>query len=138
MKKCLNLLLNNGGISESPDGKILMKNTCSIDYFLIIIYIICENHLKELNRALYDCFIKIHSFVKINDWNSARLQWLKFSNLQNHIVFNNTHDWFLSEYESFYSSYGLFQKYSWKFECSNGQICKNNNRYESSTSFILR
>ena len=116
----------------------MMRNTCSIDYFLMIIYIVYENNYKDLNGDCYDCFLKIHGNIKINDWNSARLEWLKFANLQNYVVSGNTHDWFASEFQSYYSSYSIFQKYSWTFKCSKGPSCKNFNRCESSTSFILK
>lgn len=134
LTNCSYLILSNGGKYKT----ISIRNTCSIDYFLIIIFIVYNNHRKYFNEELVSCFNKIHRFITLNYWNFARFEWLNFSELTKHIVIDNTHDWFLSEYQSFYSTYGKYQSYSWKFLCSNGNSCRNHNRCETSNSFIFK
>ena len=115
-----------------------MTNTCTIDYFLIMIFIIYENHSKMINENFNNCFEKIHDFVGKNNWNFARLQWLNFAKLKYMIIDDCTHNWFGSEFDAYYHTYSEFQRYSWTFECNKGSDCKNNERHETSSSFILK
>ncbi len=143
-KLCQNLILVNGGTFSMNGTKANSVNTCSIDYFLMIVLIIYSNHSRNLNNKLIDCFSRIHEYLMTNNWDSARIEWLNFCPLLN-IIYPPTKDsqtytynWFLSENESFAARYCKeFQMIKWKFKCSK-ETCINNNRQMSSFCFVLR
>ena len=98
------LILSNGGMYTSHNRNIFVKNTCSVDYFLMIVYIIYNNHQKHLDGRFCVQFSKIHEFIRLNNWYFARLEWMKFSNLDNYIVTNDSHEFLLIRIDSYKGS----------------------------------
>ena len=95
-----NLTLCNGGTIYLDQKKYLSKNTCSIDYFLIIIFLLIKNcKYAKLENNLDSCFFKIFTYLTLNNWEKARYQWFKFCPNLGKIYQN--FDWFMSEGDSF-------------------------------------
>ena len=140
-------------ISISKMGKFIINNeecysvnTCSIDYFLIIIYIIRSNHKDQFNQLknteIGNVFESIYIHLSYNDWQKARIAWLNYCpGLEKAIKKNNVFDWFLSEYESFFVFYRSNQFYSWisKYNNKSGQLCINSfETTKHSYTYILK
>ena len=141
---CLSLKLINGGTFQKENGQYVQEiNTCSIDYFLIIASIIQINHassLMKLDLKLAQCFERIKKALSLNNWSNARNAWLNYSNIKLHNSTDNIIDWFTSGYEAFYFNYSSFQRFRWTINCDRRSkpLCKNKNRNENSSSFILK
>ena len=69
-------------LHEGHNKEYFSMNTCSIDYFLIIIFIIRMNHMEQFNQLknieIGNVFEKIYGHLSCNDWQMARLAWLEF------------------------------------------------------------
>jgi len=104
MRKYRNILkdikLCNGG-TEIIDGKsYCFSNTCSIDYWLLSIFLVLSVSSIANKRALdqtsnsielYKVFVKIKDFIQKNNWNSARLEWANFIGLKKKIINGSIH-----------------------------------------------
>ena len=143
---CKHLVLQNGGKFSIDNIEYYAVNTCSIDYFLIIIYIIRLNHIENFNQIknieIGKVFERIYNYLSLNDWQKARIVWLEYCiGLEKIIKKNNVYDWFLSEYESFFVYFRSNQFYSWISKCDNisGPLCVNSlETTKHSYTYILK
>ena len=146
ISSCINLNLQNGGSFIMDNKEYFSMNTCSIDYFLIIIFIIRMNHMEQFNQLknieIGNVFEKIYGHLSCNDWQMARLAWLEFCpGLKQTIKNNNVYDWFLSEYEAYFVYYRCNQFYSWTSKCDNIRVplCVNaHEKNKNSYTYLLR
>ena len=145
ISSCENLILKNGGQFYIGNKEYFSVNTCSIDYFLIIIYIICSNHMdlvSLLKNEISTVFEKIYVNLSSNEWQKARLAWVEYCpELRVVIQKNNVFDWFLSEYEAFFVYYRSNQFYTWISKCDNliPPLCENSlEMTKNSYTFILK
>ena len=145
INSCKNLILENGGRFMIDNREYHSLNTCSIDYFLIIIYIIRMNHIdkvKLLKDDISRLFESIFTFLSFNEWQNARLAWLEYCpSLERTIKRKNVYNWFLSEYEAYFSDYRNNQLYSWKTKCDNtsNPLCVNSlEAKKSSYAYIIK
>jgi hypothetical protein len=143
LKKFNELKFVNGGSTESN----YHCNTCSIDYFLAIAYVIAEHDNSQyIDDTLFEIFKKINLSLKKNDWNQARINWRNFeTNTSKDERFpkvekensNEKYDWFGSQYDAFLATYRHFQTCFWQIDCTNIQECKNH-RVDTASAFILK
>ena len=123
VEKLKKLKLTNGGDFVIGKKKYNSINTCSIDYFLIIIYLLIEssNNLGIFEKNSGNCFFKIYAFIAENDWHMARYEWFKFCPslkiIQKGLKFN----WFMSEFDSYLRAFQKYQTYYWEENCDNEQ-----------------
>jgi hypothetical protein len=134
------LKLKNGGSIKLTNGiTVKSKNTCSIDYFLIIIYLLYPKY-KWFKSEWLNVFKNIFEFVLEENWDLARIEWSQYAFAFQQDQFppkiENLWDWKGSEYESFSQVLNSYQEFSWSSTCEN-QRCKNNKTHTSS-SFNLR
>ncbi|CAF0977548.1 unnamed protein product [Brachionus calyciflorus] len=112
-------LPKNGGYLN--DKKISISNTCSIDYFLLIISYLWFNNsyystlkTKERGNSLYDDFEITSNYITDGEWMEARLEWVKRINLKPKSANNEIfYDCMLSVFDSFYLEYSEIQQFSW-------------------------
>ena len=107
----------NGGSVRLDGISYNFVNTCSIDYFLVIVYLVTSKRieyragLQNSTSDLYKTFLEISDRLKINDWNEARLCWYRFNN--NSSFSSNgtiTVDFFLTIEEAFFNKMKNFLK----------------------------
>ena len=139
---------SNGG-SISFQGIIYhFCNTCSIDYFLLTIYLICstsDTSNERLNRnenqnstALNLAFKNITNHLKKNDWTSARFEWAKTTNMRFFTNSDNsiTYDFFLNLEESFGNIMHVYQTFIFDYHCCKDKCSVNGiKKQQLSSSF---
>ena len=113
------IILSNGGSATVNGRNYHFLNTCSIDYFLLAVYLICSSSKKIYERShsnqptsrLYKTFLAIKEHLMTNKWNLARLEWAKFSRMKCIINQDNsiTFDYFLTTGEAFADKISEFQ-----------------------------
>jgi hypothetical protein len=141
---CKNLKLTNGGRLQLNNKNYNQINTCSIDYFLIVMHITTtffRENLTLISPELRICFNNISNFLLSNNWTMARQEWIKLNpNLEKFILNDNCYNWFLSEYNSFVSYYNYYQRYTYTINCTSRikPYCKNYHRIVIDSSFSLR
>jgi hypothetical protein len=121
-------------------------NTCSIDGFLMALFVVsknCPRFQDYESSCLEKIFVTLRAIASLignNDWALARLEWLTFHQKipsyreKGALVYNC----FLDEYESFYSRCAsLMQEYEFVDICSNPQ-CKLQVIEGNASAFILR
>jgi hypothetical protein len=139
---------SNGGTLEMEKIKTIFINTCSIDYFILVIFLCTEfgeiirKRSLEVNSTqdFYKLFIKIHDHLKNNNWNLARLEWANFNQMQ-FTVENKSpkYDFYLSIRDSFLSKVIFLQTYSFYCACSNEMCTKHGNSVKVTTdAFTFR
>ena len=134
-----NLTLCNGGTIYLDQKKYLSKNTCGIDYFLIIIFLLIKNcKYAKLENNLVSCFFKIFTYLTLNNWEEARYQWFKFCPNLGKIYQN--YDWFMSENRLFVKVFYKYQTYFWETSCNNINVnCYfNMKQSKEASSFIFQ
>ncbi|CAF1094057.1 unnamed protein product [Brachionus calyciflorus] len=142
----LNLIPRNGSISEVDSVQTSIINTCSIDGFLLICYFLSRQseifkckYSDELNN-LFNSLKSISDLVCENNWNEARLEWIKFTKMKA-IQKDETvvYDFFLNEFDSYYDSCAsILQQYEYDNICDNLK-CKLTSIKESrSAAFMLK
>jgi hypothetical protein len=141
----LSKLPENGGCLVVNNNKTIFINTCSIDYFLVVCYIISRRlltHLKLNKKTFFDNFlIDSYNYITVdNNFNLVRNAWLNYNKgivsqrkEDNVYVFNCLSD----EFASYYSSYSKFQKFQWNSTCPNEACIANKNTKCESNAFIL-
>ena len=139
MKK---LTLTNGGEFYIGKHKFKCYNTCSIDYFLIIVYLLVEStcELGKFEEKSGNLFLKIFAFLSDNDWNMARNEWFNFCPDLKHIQKKSNFNWFLSEFDSFFRYFRIYQTYNWESYCNNTReppCYRNVKRTNESFCFIF-
>ena len=121
---------------------IQITNTCSIDYFLIILAIV--NNRKndtwsdeKWNSEIIDIIVNNVIEKKIDQ---ARLFFIqhfnhikKIQNNSNRIIY----DCFLAEYDSYYKIFEKNQLYEWKTTCTNKLCILSRETRGNSSSFIF-
>ena len=103
------------------------------------------NHIdkvKLLKDDISRLFESIFTFLSFNEWQNARLAWLEYCpSLERTIKRKNVYNWFLSEYEAYFSDYRNNQLYSWKTKCDNtsNPLCVNSlEAKKSSYAYIIK
>lgn len=130
-------LPQNGGIYQNYE----IINTCSIDYFLIVIsYIFFYNqNIESLKTNDKNDLIKIldeiSDKIRNNRMDEARFIWVKKIGLKQSN--ENQFNCMLSIFDAFYSDYSQIQTFSWYEKCQNKDCKKNRNKYHSSHLFKL-
>jgi hypothetical protein len=73
-EKIRNLKFKNGGKIKIENKVIESSNTCPIDYFLSLVYVLVEdkNYYDNLDPNLKNIFNEINKFLKNNEWDLAR------------------------------------------------------------------
>jgi hypothetical protein len=140
---------SNGGTITMVEKKYKFINTCSIDYFLLVIHYIAKNNSylvkqrglqKNLAGPFYQSCAKIGEFLSVNNLCMARLEWAKF--FKN--AFTKTkkgttlYDFYLHLEEAFYDKdTKKIQEFEFSYSCS--QTCPVNfsNEKETSSKFLL-
>ena len=119
--------------------EFIHTNTCSIDYFLIIVFIIYNNikNLKYLDQALGECYKKISGYVASNNWNMARYTLFLFAEIKN-IKKGNVLNWYLSEYESFKFTYSSYQLYKFDKKCDSDNCIFSTHETHFSHNLVYR
>ena len=121
------------------EKKYRIINTCSIDYFIIIMAVVGKFNNSILlmkDKSWKNFFIELSKYVITqNNWDLARYCFLTF---KNHIVstINNNEsltDCFLSEYDSYMNLYNEKQEYKWEKKCID-ENSKSKSGYSSSFS----
>ena len=131
IESCKILHLENGGQFFIDKKNFFSLNTCSIDYFLMIIFIIQTNHTEKtklLKDDIRNLFETIYALLSCNEWQKARITWLEYCpSLERSIKKKNVYNWFLSEYEAYFFNYRNNQFYSWITKCNNNSdpLCVN-------------
>ena len=139
------LTLSNGGTFKKNGIVYHFANTCSVDPWLLTIYLICcssridleHSTVNSCSRVLYETFLKIKKHLLKNDWNMARLEWAKFSETNEVTNSDNsrTFDFFLTPEEAFGNKMHHFQSFSFEYRCKknnctiNGQIKKHTSSF---------
>jgi hypothetical protein len=127
----------NGG-SVSVDGIVYhFVNTCSIDYFLLAVYLVISvskiakerlnSNQSPYSIALNRAFQNIANHLKKNDWNSSRLEWAKTTNmrrLENHDK-SITYDFYLSVEEAFGNIMRYYQTFCFEYHCKKKDCLTN-------------
>ena len=134
-------MINNGETCTIKKTKHVTENTCSIDYFLLIVSCLYQNNVffNQSENSLSHVFRQINMHIKKKKWNLARLEWLKvissvvISKRKDRIIYN----FFGSEYDAFYATYSKLQEYKWKSECSNPK-CIYHKMIQTSCYFLLK
>jgi hypothetical protein len=136
-KELDHISFSNGGSITANGIVYYFANTCSIDYFLLAVYlIICVSKIaiERLNSnnspnsiALNRAFTNIANYLKINDWNSARLEWAKTTNMRR--LENQdksiTYDIYLSVEEAFGNIMKSYQTFSFEYHCKKKDCLTN-------------
>jgi hypothetical protein len=126
-------------------GKIIV-NTCTIDNFLLAIWVCSKLNSSIISLILFKPIIRIINSIEMNEWNKAKSIWLK-EILYEYFDFdcncsecaplfkNHTINTFGSEYEFFLEPIINLQKYSLTSHCSS--TCLSNNIAKESVSLIF-
>jgi hypothetical protein len=131
------MIFSNFGTLEIENTKTIFTNTCSIDYFLLIIFFCTENCgqieyrslLQNFQAEYYKVFLKIHSHIKKNEWNQARFVWAIFNKNKSTLNGNLTsYDFYLTFADSFLNKLHLLQKFSFFCGCSDKLCQKHGNQ----------
>ncbi|CAF0992528.1 unnamed protein product [Brachionus calyciflorus] len=131
---------NGGFIAEK---NISIVNTCSIDYFLLIIGYLSYNNkyfLRENNKQnnILELFINISAKITNGNWMEARLEWIHKINLKPKNVNNiSIYNCMLSVFDSFYLDYSFVQQFYWFERCLNKFCKKNNHKKQISSIFKM-
>lgn len=104
-------------------------NTCTIDYFLVLIATIANNNKYfqekinnlEKKNEFTEVSKKISCEMFKNDWNSARYTWLQFNEFPIAKIFGNHYhyDFFSTEFLVFVGKLQKYQEYFWTSNCEN-------------------
>jgi len=118
------LHLCNGNLQVSFTKSLVeykISNTCTIDYFLLVLKIASINNNEFLKSFDNEIIKNIVNFIDQKNWNFARLLWLQF-NKSHFKNFSNLiyYDCYGSE-EDFYgfTFRELSQEFFWKSKCDN-------------------
>jgi len=139
-------MTGNGGSFTFENRRITFRNTCTLDYYLLIWFILSRTNMllkiifeKKWKIDFYKTIMKVTQSILNRKWNSARLAWSefigkKFINESKSIVY----DYFGSELEGFSGSHDI-QSFSFKYKCSN-KTCQFGKTWndELSTGFSIR
>jgi hypothetical protein len=139
---------SNGGTLEMENIKTIFINTCSIDYFIFVIFVCTEfgekirKRSSEVNSTqdFYKLFLKIHDHLKNNNWNLARLELANFNQMQ-FTVENKSpkYDFYLNIQDSFLRNATFLQTYSFFCACTNDMCTKHGNSIKVTTdAFTFR
>lgn len=117
--------------SRSKQKKLTFLNTCSIDYFLLCLWLskqLCNDWISINdydNKVLVNKINNVVQFISELDWTNAKMTWIiDICRIQ---VFKNQYDCYASEYESFIRHLNFLQKY--QLYCSN-EKCESSNECE--------
>jgi hypothetical protein len=136
---------NGGSIAKTNSTKaISFTNTCSIDYYLLIwfiVYKLKKYTFKNCNDTFHCVITKIVTHIEKNQWSEARYQWSIFNKMKNS---NNNddseihYDYFSSEAESYIHAHNDYQTFRWSYICDN-KCCDlgKDNITETSSGFII-
>jgi hypothetical protein len=139
----------NGNIEKDgivvEDKYIQFQNTCSIDYFLLVCFIVSrrfEEKIKKKDKKteLDNLLLGVLEALTVNDWNKARYVWRcrnKFIEVHE-VIFGNLIfiDCYSDENNAFNSAYTIFQEYTWKMSCPRVS-CLTNKTIPRESSFKL-
>ena len=107
----------NGNLDlETQNGKSII-NTCSIDYFLIIIYYLTRKEINFTNIAWKDISQKICFNINSKRWYEARISWITFNMFPKEI--NSTFNCFSSLYDAYASIFLKTQSFKRTRSCTN-------------------
>ncbi len=132
----------NGSHFSMNGFKYRIINTCSIDYFIIILAAVGKfnkSFNSIINNDLKKLIMELTRYVFMqNNWDLARFSFLNFKkHLKPRNNQNNEIEWncFLSEYEAYMCVYNEFQLYDWTKTCRE-KDCRP--KTGCSPSFILK
>ena len=125
---------SNGGQLEINKTITKFYNTCSIDPFILAIYICVQfgHQIKDRSndiassQVFYKLLLKIHQNIYENNWNKSRYDWAQFNDIQSR--YEKTvcsYDFYLSIGQAFLNKVKEFQKFSFTFGCSDKRCVKN-------------
>ena len=144
-----NVIFKNGGTLELDGETYVFLNTCSVDYFLLCVYLktstskIIDARLncESLSNDLCRCFDKISNYLKNNQWDLARYEWATFIKMEpvkndydGSITFN-----FLKKLSfAFCDVMDYYQKYNFNYKCADSECNINGvEKTETSCKFFL-
>ena len=134
------LVLTNGGKIALNGKTYVFLNTCSIDYLFIsiLVYKIPTDRVCSLDN----CFRKIQTFLKNNNWDMARLEWAIFSKIEpteNLFDGSFTYNFLETLNYAFLDLMEKYQEFSYEYKCPN-QKCSVNSiaKTDVSSKFFMR
>lgn len=133
---------NTTGAFLNESKRYQIDNSCTIDYYLLLWYILSTRNSKLISELkskksnnFYDVIKRITDNIKDNNWNLARLSWAKYIGLKpigrkskNDLI---KYSFFNTENLIFQIDHNNYQKYS--YECPNANCFKN-----TSSEFMLQ
>jgi hypothetical protein len=140
--------LCNGGSANINGQNVCFVNTCTIDYWLLAIYLVLDNSniAKErilskssTNTELNSVLDKIKSFLLVNDWNEARLEWTNFIGLKGKLQ-NGTlyYDYYTTLSTAFVDKWNQYQLFTFDYKCKKSCQINGDQKTESSHEFYLK
>ena len=140
--------LCNGGSAYANGQNVRFVNTCTIDYWLLAIYLVVGNSnlAKErilskssTNIELNNVLDKIKSFLLVNDWNLARLEWTNFIGLKGKLQ-NGTlyYDYYNTLSPAFVDKWNQYQLFTFDYKCKKSCPINGDQKTESSHEFCLK
>ena len=140
--------LCNGGKIQFDKKQYIFKNTCSIDYYLLVIFFVVKNNCETVKKRattndcgqFYSTGLQIKQHLANNNWNMARLIWAKF--FGNKMFVNDdgciVYDFFLHVEESFFNKKTkIFQEFEFYYKCNDKCFVNNSKEKEVSSKFLL-
>ncbi len=122
------------------DLDVFVSNTCSIDYYLLALWVLSRLKINILNDIFDLIPLKIIiEFIEKNDWTSARNNWLlNIMQIEKSKIKKGELSLFGSEEEMIIKYFWIHQKHKLVQKCSNN--CSENNSiyFEDSSSIFIR
>jgi hypothetical protein len=135
---------SNSGFLVVNNIQIYFKNTCSIDYFLIICIIISRKIINQLNskkKSSFELFlVEVFNLISLNNnFDLVRNAWLGLSKgiLKQRKQDAFYYDCMTDESTSYLSFYREYQRFQWKSYCPNANCIVNTQPVRQSDKFTL-
>lgn len=143
------MIPKNGSYFKQGSFLIEITNTCSIDYFILICYIISKKKKETLalhfGKDTVDFFFKflrdLEGMLDKKNWDLARLTWLNICRSiekkqvsKNHFLY----DCFNSEYCAFLNCYSFIQSFTTFTRCPNSECLINKSPLQNHSGFSLK
>jgi hypothetical protein len=125
-------------------------NTCSINYFILVLYVISEKNALfkrrvELGNNLddFEIFLRnLNTQISSNNWNLSRLNWLESNDRlikkKSISAKSYLYDCLTSEYEAYSATYLKLQEFKWCKKCTNIGCIFSTDTQERAKSFNLK
>ncbi len=147
-----NLNLTNGGKLVMDEIAYTILNTCTIDYFLLVVFFLGKNskgfeneiHLKTNKNFKYNFFKIWHDiYLKIqnNNWNMARLIWAQFNKFPEFKLNEETGikvDYFGSLYQAYMKMYYEVQEFNYYYKCPDDKCVLSTKLEKSGREFQFK